>query len=159
PRRPYFTQLAVSALIVGLVILLGWAVWTIRGNNDLGSARQSALAAARGFALQISTYQYEHLSQEVAAIDADSTAEFKAHFDQAVTALTTILAQQHASASGTIRAVGLVSATMHKAVAVAFVDESLTFPTTTKAATQATRLKMTLVRQSGRWMLDGASLI
>ena len=162
-RRAWFwlTLLAVVLLAVSVVSSLGWRRADNRADGlqrttDLST---SALQAARKYTVDLTTYSYKQLAKQQTTLNAESTAKFRKTFADSSKTLDAVFTQLHAVATGTVvdAAVKAVSGT--SAVVLVFVDQKASSTQLKKAQTQSSRLRMTLVRQQGKWLLDSVDLV
>jgi Mce-associated membrane protein len=151
--------LAVALIVAG--ILLTVSRMSLSDNDALNSARTSALAASRSYSVELASYDYHHLDQDFGKVLADSTPAFKQTFSQSSSALKTILARYNATATANVIAAGLVSASINRAVALVFLNQTVSNTTQKKGqpATTQSRVEITLLHEHGRWLIDQVSLL
>jgi Mce-associated membrane protein len=153
----------LSGLAVALVIAIVSLTMTqlsLSGEQSLNNARTSALAAARSYAADMASYNYQHLKQDFGKVLAESTPAFKQDFNQSTGPLETALNQYHASASGKVVAAGLISATSTRAVVLVFLNQTVDNTLGKgKPSTTEDRVEITLLRSGGRWLIDQVNLV
>jgi len=161
-RRP-FRQRRLAALaallLAGVLAVVAWGALALAHDDSLAAARTSALAAARTEASALVTYQYQHLATDWSVVRHDATASFWRSFSRSSAGLAKALTQYHATSSGQVLAVGLVSATTARAVVLAFVDQRVTSTASTTPTVDESRVELTLVRPDGRWLIDRVELV
>jgi Mce-associated membrane protein len=152
---------AIAGAVIAVVLFVAVAYTAIRVYHDdqLSSARSSALSAARTYAVQLATYDYHHLAADFGVVEQHSTAAFKQSFVQSSQALSTVLTQYHATATATVKAAGLTAASTSRAVAVVFVDQNVTNSRQKGPTTDASRVQIVLVRHGGGWLIDHVNLL
>jgi Mce-associated membrane protein len=148
--------LVVAALVVALILSL----LDVGQKDAVNGARTSALKAAGAYAVEIGSYNYRHLQQDFAVVKEHSTPSFRASFSQSSNALLSILSKYHATATATVAAEGVVSASPSEAVVILFLNQHVTNTAKTGgASTDHSRLEMTLVRSNGHWLIDKVKLL
>jgi hypothetical protein len=151
---------AIANILV-IVILAGALIFTllqVSDQNSKNSLRSSAQKAAATYGIYLSSYDYKNLTGPNSAwanVEKHATAKFRQDFTTTSTDLSKLLSQYNATASGQIVDVGLESVTGSKAVALIFVDQTVT-NTVQKpnSVTQPLRVKLTMLRQNGQWLID-----
>jgi Mce-associated membrane protein len=148
--------LAVALALTALQ--LGDKGSTLDGARALDGARTSALAAARTYAVELAGYDYRHLDQDFGVVLSHSTPSFASKFSKSSDVLKSALLKYHASAKATVVAAGLVSATTGQAVALVFLDQTVTNSTQKKPTTDQSQVEITLVRTGGSWLINQVKL-
>jgi len=158
--KPVVSLVLVAALLV-VSVLLVLSRMSVSHQSALNGARASALAAAKADSVELASYDYHHLDQDFGKVLADSTPAFKQSFSQSSGALKTILARYNATAQANVVAAGLVSASTGRAVALVFLNQTVTNTTQKKGqpSTTQSRVEITLLHQHGRWLIDQVSLL
>jgi hypothetical protein len=151
---------AIANILV-IAILLGALIFTVlkvRDQDSQNSLRSSAQSAASTYGIYLSSYDYKNLTGPNSAwdeVEKHATAKFRRDFETTSTNLSKLLGQYNATASGKIVAVGLESVNSSRAVALLFIDQTVT-NTVQKpnSVTQPLRVELTMVHQNGRWLID-----
>ena len=148
--------LVVLALVVGLVLTTA----ALRREHALADARTSALEAGKQSAVALSSYNYKTLDQDFGAVASRSTPTFRDSFNQSSGSLRTVLQQYDATATSTVVAAGVTSASQDRAVVLVFLNQVAT-NTNQKAGptTDQSRVEVTLSRSGSRWLIDGVKLL
>jgi Mce-associated membrane protein len=151
--------LVVALIIAG--ILLGFSRMSLGDKDAVTSSRTDALAASKAYSVELASYDYHHLDQDFGKVLADSTPAFRQTFTQSSAALKTILTRYNATATADVIAAGLVSGSTNRAVALVFLNQTVTNTTQKKGqpSTTQSRVEITLVHQHGRWLIDQVSLL
>jgi Mce-associated membrane protein len=155
-----FSPLQVAAAVVIVLLVAALVVTQLQlsnanGRTGLTSDQTSAVAAARTYAADVATYDYRHLTQSFAKVEAESTPSFKSSFIKSSNGLSKVLVQYKATATAKVLTAGLVSQTSSQAVVIVFVNQ--TVANTTDKGTSTTddsRIKVTVDRSNGRWLLQ-----
>lgn len=142
----------VISLAVALVSLAAAVAALVLGGGDGEGDRRSALEAARLRTAAITTYDHRTLDADVAAVLQTATGEFARDYRATSAALRPTFVTAKAVSVAEVVGVGLESGDAHRAVAVVAVNQVIT---TAGAAprTERNRLRMTLVRPGGTWLV------
>ncbi len=156
--RPALRPTVVAVVIVALVAAVVYGGLRIRHDDQVNAARLAGLRAATVDAPLVATFRYGHVDQDFAAVRAHATAQFAAEYTKARTPLSKLLSQYQASSTGSIRGVGIISATPDKVVVLAVVDQTIT-NSALKGKTQvvANQEQLTLVHSHGRWLMSAVT--
>jgi len=152
----------LSGLAVALVVAVVFLTLTqlsLNRTTSLNSARTSALAAAQSYAVDLASYNYQHLNQDFGKVLAESTPTFKQDFTQSSEALKSAFVRYDASASANVVAAGLVSATTSRAVVLVFLNQTVKNTLQRTNPTTESRVEITLLRSGGRWLIDEVTLL
>jgi Mce-associated membrane protein len=158
-RRLVLSIVAAVAIVVLAAALVVTGL-KLRHADQVSSARTSALAAARTYGADLSTYDYQHLSRDFAAVTDHSTPSFAKTFAKQTALLKPVLTKYKATASATVLAAGVTSAAVDRVVAVVLVSQKVTNSVQKHGSTtDRSQVVLTLVRQDGHWRLDNAQLL
>jgi Mce-associated membrane protein len=178
PRR---LSARLSALATGLALLL--AVLALAGlvlaRRDLAELRQTedrraeALAAAEAFAVALTTYDYRTIGDQFAKVAAaatdtpecqkdatgkpapNATGCFKSEYVLVTgKAFQDVVVQRKATSVGTVRSAGVVSVSDDRAVVLVALDQKVSNVDRPAGSTAENRVLVSLVRQSGRWLVS-----
>jgi Mce-associated membrane protein len=149
---------AVAVAAVSLATAL--AVLLLRGDGAQGdvAVRESALAAARERTLALTTYDHRSLDQDFAAVLETATGEFATEYLRTTAQLRGTFEQTRAVAVAEVVGAGLESADVDgegppRAVAVVAVDQVIQ-TANAPPRTERNRLRMTLQRRGGTWLVE-----
>lgn len=151
---------AVLSVLAGLVVLAllaaaGGLVVADRQQQALSDARTAALAQAREHAETVLSYDHESLDGDFAAALAVSTGDFAKEYGRTSEAAVRPLATQtKATVTAEVVEAGLVEATRSRAVVLLFVNQTTTSTRADGPQTDLNRVRMTVVRDGGRWLVE-----
>lgn len=149
-------RLPVAVLVIAL-IAAGVVLVNVQRTD---SARSSALQAARTDARLVGTFRYQHINQDLQAVEHRSTPAFSKQYLQAQSDLTQLLTQYKANSVATVLDVAIQTVSSHKAVALVFVDQAVTNTAVgSQPKVEPSRMKMTLVRSGGRWLISNVQIV
>lgn len=154
-RRVLLPLLLICVLLAG-VALLGIAWYR---DNALHEARSSAVASAREYAVALTTYDYQTLRGDFTKVSSNATGAFAKEYKQVSSNLTKLIKRNKAVSEGNVTAAGLVSGNTDRAVVLLFVDQTITNSKISKPRIDRNRMRMTLLRENERWLIDNVELL
>ncbi|MEV5536396.1 hypothetical protein AB0L13_06010 [Saccharopolyspora shandongensis] len=154
-RRP----LPVLALVVVVLGAIGYLGWQLRQEHSAAQARTGALEAARTYATDLSTYDFNELDRNFAAVTANSHGQFAEQYKQISAGLTELIKQNRAVSHGSVLSAGIVESDQQRAVVALFVDQQITNVNTPQPRIDRNRMQMTLVQVDDRWLIDDIKLL
>jgi Mce-associated membrane protein len=158
--RGHLLSVVAALVVLGLGVGLVLTTVALRHERALDDARASALEAGRESAIALSSYNHTTLDRDFGAVTSRSTATFRDSFNQTSASLRTVLEQYDATATSTVVAAGVTSASEDRAVVLVFLNQVAT-NTNQKAGptTDQSRIEVTLARPDDRWLIDGVKLL
>jgi len=146
--------IALSIVCVGLLTVAAilFAVWL--DNRDTNSARSSALHAARQYAIDFGSYDYQHLDADFAKVADHLTPGFKKSYLASSSKLEPTIVQYKGTSVASVQGIGLASASSDNAEVVVLLDQKITTSQSSTPRIDRNRLVMTLVRHGGKWLID-----
>jgi Mce-associated membrane protein len=156
PRAtPATTWIVTAGIIAALAVALIVTQLTESDPHFPTANQQSALTSAKTFAANVASYDYRHLHQDFTRVEQESTPSFRQSFIKSSDGLTKVLAQYKATATANVLSAGLVSIDASEAVVILFVDQKVSNTAQGAApTTDNSRIKITLQRSNGRWLID-----
>lgn len=159
----------IAALVLVVLLALGalgyLAVQLRAAHRDLDRydaarlTQAEVLESARGLAVALTSYDYRDLDAQQRQLGESSTDAFQQKFAETNKTLGPMFAQLEASAKGTVVDIAVKEVQGDLATVLAFVDQAATSKQSDKPTTQASRLRLHLVRQGDRWLLDSVDLL
>jgi Mce-associated membrane protein len=157
-RRHRLVDAIGLAMIVILLAALIVTKVQLSHQDSLNAERTSAITAAKAYATDVATYNYKTLSADFGRVKAESTPQFRTSFEKSSAALAKVLAQYKASATAVAIDAGIVSISSSQAVVLVFINQRVENTTQHNASTDESRVKVTLQRPNGKWLLAHLSL-
>jgi Mce-associated membrane protein len=151
--------LLVLALVVVLLGVVGYLGTQLRQQQAAAEARTTALDAARTYATDLSTYDFNNLDRNFAAVTANSHGQFAEQYKQISGSLTELIKQNQAVSQGSVLSAGIVEADQNRAVVALFVDQQITNVNNPQPRIDRNRMQMTLVNVDDRWLIDDIKLL
>lgn len=115
--------------------------------------------AGKRYAVDLSTYDHRELDSFVDKITKNATGEFAAEFKNSADALVEQIKATDATSKGVVSAAGIAELADDHAVTVVFLDQTVTNNNLAKPRTDPNRMRLTLVKQGGRWLIDSVELL
>ncbi|MDG3009038.1 hypothetical protein G4X40_02615 [Rhodococcus sp. D2-41] len=153
-RRPRVFVPAV--LIVALAATTGWFGYRYAQERHLDDLRASALTGAQQYTVDLATYDYRHVDDNPKKVLSESTPQFGEKYKDVAAKLADLLRNGQGTSTGKVDYAGVTSVDDHRAVVVVFLDQQIKNVVAPQGRTDASRMVVTLVRDGGRWLLDGA---
>lgn len=152
PRRrgaPWWLFGLVAAVALAAVVVA--ALLLTRASDD--ELRDSALTAAGRYTQSLTSYDARTLEEDVERVQRVSSPEFASEYERTITEVREQIVADQTVSVGTVVAAGVERLEDDRAVVLVAVDQAVTAggqPT----RTEANRVRMTLVRQDGRWLVQ-----
>jgi Mce-associated membrane protein len=146
------------ALIVVLLAALIVTKVQLNNQDSLNADRSSAIKAAKTYAADVASYNYKTLSADFGRVEAESTPQFRASFEKSSEALAKVLTQYKASATAVAIDAGVSSISSSQAVVLVFINQTVNNTTQKSVSTDESRVKVTLERSGGKWLLAHLTL-
>ncbi|GAA1973660.1 hypothetical protein [Amycolatopsis minnesotensis] len=150
-------------IVAGVLVLLvlgagGFAGWQWHRHAQLESAREAATGAARQFALDLTSYDFTRIDDNLKKVTGDSTDSFAKQYQSVANNLTQLMRQYKAVAKSTVVQAGIADATPDRAVVLLFVDQTITNTNSPQPRVERNRLQLTVLNQDDTWRLDDVQL-
>jgi Mce-associated membrane protein len=158
PRRPGAVLVLAMALVLAL-LLAGWLGLKVRHHHQLDSARDSAVATAQGYAVDLTTYDHDHLDADFNKVLSNSTGTFRAQYTAASQQLRDLIAQFQARATGQVLETAVLSSDTKHATLLLFVDQTVINASSKAPKIDRSRMKMSLEKHAGKWLISSLDLL
>ncbi len=141
-----------AALVVAVVCATALAVTLLARPSDT-ELRDSALVAARTYTASLTTYNAGTLDEDIARVKRVATGQFAEEYDETISSLLDQLQADQASSKGTVVGAGLERFERDEATVLVAVNQEIT-SAGAASRTEASRLRMVLVRRDGSWLVS-----
>ncbi|WP_236734130.1 Mce protein [Mycolicibacter kumamotonensis] len=161
PNRPRQRLIAIAVGVV-LIAALGSSAyfgWRVRQLDDTAMAGQSALAAARAYAVVLTTLDADDIDKHYTQALDGATGAFKDAYSQGAAHLRQILIANKAAGNGVVLDAAIKSATKTKVEVLLFVDQSVSNAVTPGPRLDRNRVQMTMELVENRWLASQVDLI
>lgn len=144
----------LPALALALTVGAGCLKWSAGAADDLAQARAESVQAARDDTVALLTYHADTVDKDLAAARERLTGEFKDAYGELTRQVVVPGAKEkHISSVAKANAAASVSATENHAVALVYVDQTVTIGAGTPTDTQPV-VRVTLDKANGRWLVS-----
>ena len=145
----------LPVLVFALGAGAGFLWWQKSSHRAVENARGESMAAAHDGTVAILSYKADSVEQDLHTARDRLTGNFLESFTDLVDKIVIPGAKEkRISATATVPAVASVSATAKHAVALAFVDQTVTIDGGAPSAS-ASSVRVTLDKVGGRWLISG----
>lgn len=158
-RRPVaWSRMVAYGILPGLALVLalgaGYLRWWAGSSADLTAARAESVQAARDDAVALLSYRADSVDKDLAAARERLTGEFKDAYGELTRQVVIPGAKEkRISSVAKANAAASVSVTANQAVALVFVDQTVTIGDGAPTDTQPV-VRMTLDKVNGRWLVS-----
>ncbi len=157
-RRIVWSRLFAYGILPGLALVLalgaGYLKWSAGAADDLAQARAESVQAARDDAVALLSYHADTVDKDLAAARERLTGEFKDAYGELTRQVVVPGAKEkHISSVAKVNAAASVSATENHALALVYVDQTVTIGAGAPTDTQPV-VRMTLDKVNGRWLVS-----
>lgn len=153
--------LAALAVVTALAVAAAVALFVIdRRDQQVSDARTAAVAAARGHAETILSYDHTTLDEDFAAALAVSTGGFADEYRETSESVVRDTATEtEAVVEAETVTAGVVSAEPERVVVLVFVNQTTTSNRLDQAQTDLNRVRMTLVDTGQGWLVEAVEAL
>ncbi|WP_406815027.1 hypothetical protein [Mycobacterium sp. M23085] len=157
-RRIGWSRVFGYGILPGLAFVLalgaGYLKWSAGAADDLALARAESVQAARDDAVTLLSYHADTVDKDLAAARERLTGEFKDAYAELTRQVVVPGAKEkNISSTAKVTAAASVSATANHAVALVYVDQTVTIGAGAPTDTQPV-VRMTLDKTNGRWLVS-----
>ncbi|MEV6658174.1 hypothetical protein [Nocardia fluminea] len=148
-------RIAVPATAVAAVVALlaaGFLGWKLDEKSDTDAAAEAGLAAARAYAVTLTSVDSNHLDRDFAAVLDGSTGEFKDMYTRSSGQLRQLLLENKATGTGTVLDAAVKSKSETKVEVLLFIDQTVTNIAAADPRVDHSRVQMTMELVDGRWL-------
>ncbi|MQY18844.1 hypothetical protein [Nocardia macrotermitis] len=145
-------------LLVAAIVLAAVFGWKLKARNDDAASGQAALAAAKDYAVALTSIDSTHIDGDFSTVLNGATGEFKDMYSQSATQLKPLLLQAKSVSKGHVVAASVQSASSDHAVVLLFVDAEITNVTNPTPRVDRNRILMTMDRVGGHWLASKVDL-
>ncbi len=148
-----FAYGVLPGLALALALGAGYLRWSDGSADDLALARAESVQAARDDAVALLTYHADTVDKDLAVARERLTGEFKDAYGELTRQVVVPGAKEkHISSVAKANAAASVSATANQAVALVYIDQTVTIGAGAPTDTQPV-VRVTLDKVNGRWLV------
>lgn len=175
--RPSTVVLSLIAMVAVAAAVAFGVLWGI-ARSDLDDARAEAARVkppvtapaesgqrdavaevAKRVMSAMSSYDHQTIETQIDSVRADITDRFLKELDGAKRGLVKTIKDQKASSTGTVTDVAVAQLDARSATVLIFLDQQVTNAKLAGPRTDRNRVRLTLVNQNGRWLVDKIELV
>lgn len=155
PRRLTAAVLALLVTTLAMAVAAGLVWYQARQHDATEKARRAGLESSRDAARLLFSYDYRTLTKDFEAGKAITTGAFRKQYADTTTRLVTPVAtEKKAVVKAEVVTAGVVRATPDLVVTIVYVNQVTTSSLTTGPKVDLSRVRMTLQRVNGRWLVS-----
>lgn len=148
----------VSVVAVAGLVAAGVLGWQMKNAHEVDAASEAGLAAAREYAVTLTSVDSSDLDADFAAVLDGSTGQFKDMYTRSSGQLRQLLVDNKATGEGTVLDAAVKSASENKVEALLFVDQTVTNSASPDPRVDRSRVIMTMELVDGRWLASQVML-
>jgi Mce-associated membrane protein len=151
-----------AGLVVATVLTTALTIWLsvqLYDRHEAEQRRQDILAAARQSALNFTSLDYRHYSQDSGNVLKSATGDFKKQFAAQTEELTQLVAQNKSVSEGQVLEAGIVRSDGHSARVLVVADSKVTNTAVPQGEARTYRLQLDLVYRNGRWLTSDVEFV
>ena len=159
--RDWWQVLATSVVVLAIVAGSGVLVGRSRSQlSDERARRSEVLDAARRLAVDLTTYDYRRIDEDVKRVADNAVGRFKTDYATASgPAFQKLIKDNRASSRGEVKAAGIAELGQATAKVLLAVDQEVHNSNTPAGRIDRQRILITLVRQGGRWLVEDVQVL
>lgn len=157
-RRHRATVALVSAVLIAALAYSGYAGWRLHQLDARAAAGQAALAAAKDYAITLTTLDTADIDGNYARALDGATGQFKDAYSLGAKQLRQILIDNKATGRGIVLDAAVKSATTTRVEVLLFVDQSITNAVRSEPRIDRNRIQMTMELVDHRWLASQVDL-
>ncbi|WP_052956770.1 hypothetical protein [Mycolicibacter heraklionensis] len=158
PRHRRRRNLFAATAVISAAAALAFLGWQYKQHDDVAAASGAALAAARDYAVALTSIDSSGVDDNFAKVVDGATGEFKDMYSQSATQLRQVLIDNKAMSKGVVVDAAVKSAAKHKVEVLLFVDQAITNVANPNTRLDRSRVAMTMELIGGRWLASRVEL-
>jgi Mce-associated membrane protein len=153
---PAVAAVVVLAVLAAVTVALaGLVASRVSSVNAVDATRGDVVGAATSGVATVLSYDYRHLDSDFARAQGLLTASFRKQYDDTTAkGVRPLAAKYKAISSADVSAAGVVEDGRDRAVVLVFVNQTVTNSQLSAPRLDRSRIKVSLVRSHGRWLID-----
>lgn len=143
-----YGAIALAALLIGA----GYPGWLLAQQHRRDTAATAALAAARDYAVTLTSADPDTVDEKVDAIIAGATGDFKDRYTKSSAQLRKLMIDNQVSTRGTVRDAAVKSATADRVEVLLVVEQAVSNKAVSALGTDLTPVAITMQNVAGSWL-------
>jgi Mce-associated membrane protein len=158
--RPTRIRGLAAAALVGVLACAGYEGWLLFQQHRTNVAAQQALAAAEKYAVTLTSIDSATLDKHVAEVLDGSTGEFNDNYAKTTSGQhSQRVVNNKVKTHGKVVESAVKSAATNKVQVLLMVDQSVSSLATPEPQIDRSRIKMTMQKVDGRWLVSKVELL
>jgi Mce-associated membrane protein len=146
--------------VVAVLAVAGYGGWLLFERHQRDVAAQQALAAAEKFVVMLTTVDSNAIDKHVADVLDGSTGEFNDQYAKSTSGQhRQAIVDSKVTTHGRVVESAVKSATPNRVQVVLMVDQSVSSLATPEPQLDRSRIKMTMQKVDGRWLVSQVELL
>ncbi|HEY9305639.1 MAG TPA: Mce protein [Mycobacterium sp.] len=160
PRRVTRIGGLAAAALVAVLVCAGYEGWLLLQRHENDVAAKQALDTAEQYAVTLTSVDSDNLDKHVAAVLDGSTGEFNDSYAKTAGGQhSRHVANNKVKTHGKVVESAVKSATTSKVQVLLMVDQSVSSLATPEPQIDRSRIKMTMQKIDGRWLVSKVELL
>ena len=160
PIRVGMPLLIVLAVVSALLVAAVVGLWIKRGQLEAtNEASDQAVHAASEAARDLSSYDYRTLESDFKTASTQTTGSLHSEYDALAQQIRATAIQQQAVSQTTVIKAGVESGTADRVTVIVFANRSATTTSSPNRLPESLRIRMTMVKVSGRWLASDLQVL
>lgn len=160
PRWRTPARWLVAAALVAVLAGSGFGGWLLFQRHQKDVAAREALAAAEKFVVTLTCVDSNTMDKHVAEVLAASTGEFNNNYSKSVRGQhRQLIVNNQVTTRGRVVESAVKSVSPHKVQVLLMVDQSVTSRAAPEPQIDRSRIKMTMEKVGGRWLVSKVELL
>jgi Mce-associated membrane protein len=155
---PWGARFVVAACILAGLAAIGLASYLFVGREQATRDRDGALAAARQYAADLTTYDFATVDADFARFARHGTKSFQTSYAATRATARPAIVSAQSRALGTVVGAGLESFGHGHAVVLLAVDQQIRSARQTGPTQDHSRIRMTLVKAGDGWLISALTV-
>jgi Mce-associated membrane protein len=152
-------RVVVAASIVIALLALGAAGYLLATRHRAANDRDGALAAARQYAVDLTTYDFATVDADFARFSRHGTQAFRTSYATTIAAAKPAIVKAQSRSIGTVVGAGLESYSSGQARVLLAVDQQIRSARQAGVTTDRSRIRMSLVRAGNGWLVTSVTVL
>src|SRR5690606_14676451 len=159
--RPWYRVMLVASIVstVAFVATAATLIFVLADHRATEKSAHDAVELSRGYAVVMSTFDYQDLQANRSRIEEMSTPEFAERYGAMVDTLSDLVTEGQGTAEAQALYAAVESIDDETATVLVFADQTATNTMTPEAGTSRFRMVFSLVRADDGWLVDNVETL
>jgi len=158
-KKAWWPRLLIALILLIAVAAVATAAYLYTHRDDSADDRAGALAAARQYAVDLTTYDFATIDADFGRFARHGTPAFRKSFAVTEEASKPAIVKSQSRALGTVVGAGLESLSGDRASVLVAVDQEVRSAVRKGATIERNRIRLTLTRSGGGWLVAAVKVL